>query len=146
MSLLCLINCSKLLKRREQLLTENDKQSKKQYYYFFDSCKLMSKKPQPQFTRIEQEPPKNLNCFMQLKEIKETYKYEYTGSITEFNKLLTKHNIEYNYIISVAERIYTCKLELLEFEIRIRNEETNIIQFFPIVGSITEMLNIITKN
>ena len=146
MSLLCLINCSKLIKCREPLLTENDQQSKNQYNCFFDCCKIVKTKPLHQFIRIEQEPPKNLNCFMQLKEIKEIYKYNYSGSIKEFNKLLTKHNIEYNYIISVSERIYTCKQELLDFEIRIKNEETNIIQFFPVVGNITDMLNVITKN
>ena len=140
MSLLCLISCSKLLKCEKPLLTKN------QYNCFFDCCKLSNVESTPQFIRIEQAPPTNINCFLQFKNIKEIYKYEYTGTIIQFNKLLTKHNIGYEYIISIAEQIYSCKLELIEFEIRIKNEEINIIQFFPVVGNITDMLNTITKN
>ena len=92
------------------------------------------------FIKIE-KPIQQYNCFLQQRQL---YEYKYIGSIAEFNRILDKQNIQ--YIISAVDHIYLCKKDSINFEIRINklNEEYHI-QFIPIAGNITELINLLIK-
>jgi len=95
------------------------------------------------FIKIEQNPKKQYNCFLESRQL---YEYKYSGSIKELNKILDKHNIQYN--ISAIDQIYLCTKDSINFEIRINKLNLNkeyYIQFIPIAGNITELINKLIK-
>ena len=92
------------------------------------------------FINIIQKPKRIYNCFLQPRQL---YEYKYIGSIKELKKILNKHNII--FLISAVDYIYLCTKDSIDFEIRISKFNDNyLIQFIPIAGNPTELINLIT--
>ena len=88
------------------------------------------------FIKIEQKTTK-YNSFLQPIQ---TIIYQYNGSITDLNNLLSNNKIKYT--ISTNRQIYICIKDEIEFEIRINklNNEYQI-QFIPVVCAIDYIIN-----
>ena len=108
-------------------------------YYFINQ--FINKKTESFFVKVEQELKKQYKCFLQPKQL---YIYKFNSSIQELKKILEKHSIQ--YIVSAINQIYLCTKNSTDFEIRI-NKLNNyyLIQFTPIVGDLTKLINLITK-
>lgn len=108
-------------------------------YYFINQ--FINKKTKSFFVKVEQELKKQHKCFLQPKQL---YIYKFNSSIQELKKILEKHSIQ--YMVSAINQIYLCTKKSIDFEIRI-NKLNNyyLIQFTPIVGDLTKLINLITK-